>query len=247
MESLAGIALHLHDAFTVLAPRGWHRIEVTFSSDADGRLRYTHCAAAGAPSALAKPNLGDTAGRAIHLELVTSLLQEQLSAAGMHWSSRSLGLLRGPHGLELTVHGEDAALCSETISEELRAERSLFPEPVLDELFAVEPELERRQAGLDGYLGRHDSYSIDVGTATLTLRDRGGHPRDFGGGLLRRPTTLKTFSVRPADANGRARRATIVVDVDARRCQRPRSRGSIESRQRRRDCVVRGRLPLRRR
>jgi hypothetical protein len=176
---LVPLALSLHDTLTIVASSSWDRLEVVFDRAADGTHAFQHVAATCDRPLARKPKLGDPRAAMLDAADAADEIARRCAVAGKPWQSRALALRRDGDGLVLEVHGErDAqAVHVERIAPEL-ARLCILTEPFVALLADIEAEVDRRQAGIDAYVGDADGFTYDDEARSLVFTDaRGGEKR----------------------------------------------------------------------
>jgi hypothetical protein len=166
------LALEIHDALMVIAPRGWQSVRLCLARRADGSPRVAELSTTLGPAgSRPKPDLGVQAG-AFHGVLNEALADLERAArdAGIPWSAITLVATReSPERARLELRDDaDATVHAVTLDAPVLA-HAMFSEALFDLIETTLPEADRRQESLLADIAGHDEWNYDQSTTTLTL------------------------------------------------------------------------------
>lgn len=169
---LTALALEIHDALMVTAPRGWQRVEIDLERRG-GALRVREMRSALDPAAAGadKPDLGiDAHEFAGILAAAASDLLGVARAAGTPWTGAAMAMHREGRAravLELREPGGAVARRIELGPDALDA--LVFTEALFDALVEVEPIAARNEAALEADIAGHDEWNYEQQSCELLL------------------------------------------------------------------------------
>ncbi len=179
-DSLAPLALEIHDAMMVLAPRGWHRVGLKLERTRDGLPRVIALETSLAPtvggssdpsSSAPKPDLGlDVAGFFGGLNEALGDVAHAMRARDVAWSGDAVAVVRtGRDDTRLEICDADGrAVFTVALDAGVRAS-TLFTDELFECLDARLPEAQTRQDRLGDEISGHDEWTYDQSHEQLAL------------------------------------------------------------------------------
>lgn len=172
-SSFVPLVLEIHDALTMVAPRGWTSVRIHLARHSDGSLHVSEMSTTvSADRTLPKPDLGlDPQGFSRNiLHAAIGDLASAARAHGLAWPETVLTFERqGLQRATLSLLDERETVLHTFVLHEQELAHALFTEPLFDLFVQNLPEADRRQRIFLADINGHDDWNFDAATGQLTL------------------------------------------------------------------------------
>lgn len=168
------LALEIHDAVMLLAPRGWRRVQLKLERGPDGlprAIQLTTSLANEATGAQRKPDLGvDTGAWFGNLNEALRDVTRAAAEAGVTWDGDGVAVSReGLDDSRLELLDADAAVARTVRIDHGVMEQLVFTDALFDAVLESAAASEAGQAALRDEMMGHDEWNYDAATCELKL------------------------------------------------------------------------------